>query len=125
MARFYTIHHLLYLFIFLCLAACHGGAERALYVTNFTCENDMNIRFEVTPEHTQNAQLFIDEKKVIDLYQIRSASGARYGSEQGLEPESGLIIWNKGKEVTLYEMILDDSITAADYPIITKCTARN
>lgn len=88
----------------------------------FECENGWGISFTTQAKNTDTAQLDIQGKH-INMYHIRSASGARYGSEQGLEAESGLIFWNKGNDATLYEMILDDSTVAADYPIITQCTA--
>lgn len=90
----------------------------------FQCENGWEISFTTQAENTDTAQLDIQGKR-INMHHIRSASGARYGSEQGLKAKSGLVFWNKGNDVTLYEMILDDSTSAADYPIITRCTSLN
>lgn len=61
------------------------------------------------------------ENREFEMYRTYSLSGEKYATEQGLNPEDGLMWWSKGEEGTLITMLLDDSVTAADYPIITRC----
>lgn len=54
-----------------------------------------------------------------DMYSAMSASGARYATEQGLEPDKGLQWWSKGNGATLSEMIMDH--TAPEPTVIETC----
>jgi membrane-bound inhibitor of C-type lysozyme len=100
--------------LFIISACSHPKPQ---YMAKYHCNNGMNISAIFHPE---NVSLVIDgiEKQ---LYQTVSASGAKYATENGLQPETGLIWWIKGNEATMFEMILDHTVTPDNYKEITVC----
>jgi membrane-bound inhibitor of C-type lysozyme len=56
-----------------------------------------------------------------DLVQVVAASGARYATEHGLNPDHSLIWWTSGPEATLLEMPLDHTATLEDARILATC----
>lgn len=86
----------------------------------FGCDNGLSVEIEV-PQNYANRLKILYDGAPYSLYRIQAASGEKYGTEQGITPEEGLIVWSKGNEMSLYTMILDDSVDANDYPLITQC----
>lgn len=86
-----------YIAILLCLF-CISCADEKLR-SEFACDNGWKLRFEVEPDTPEDALLYVNGTE-LRLHRTRSASGARYIAEKGL---TGLIFWNKGNEVMLYE----------------------
>ena len=66
------------------------------------------------------AKLTIRDRS-FDLHSVVAASGARYATEQGFEPDKGLQWWTKGDDATLSEMTLDH--TAPEPRPIDTCRA--
>jgi membrane-bound inhibitor of C-type lysozyme len=79
------------------------------------------VRYDNTKADAATARLTMDGK-TFDLYQVRSGSGARYATERGLKPDTGLQWWIKGNEATLSEMILDH--TAPGPKSIDRCKVK-
>jgi membrane-bound inhibitor of C-type lysozyme len=95
---------------------------------SFSCDNGMSIRaYDIAPSeqnaHRRGAAVSIDGK-MRDMYRISSASGVKYGTENGLDDMSGLIWWEKGDEAILYQMILDHTASADNYPVLARCQKR-
>lgn len=100
------------------LAALAGCASPVVY----ECDDGR----EITARYGENPPALLEvDGKSYPLYQVVSASGARYASERGLTPETGIIWWTKGDEATLYEMILDHTVSAEDYPVLAQCAERD
>ncbi len=102
-----------------------AGSGDAVQSAAYSCETGRQIRAlynsAAKPDPAfPDAQLIIDGQ-VFAFYQIRSADGARYGTEQGFEPDKGLQWWTKGEDATLYEMTMDH--TAPEPRVIDRCTA--
>lgn len=94
-------------------------AETASPVT-YQCESGRKIVATYGVGDAQGARIAF-EGRSFDLYQVRSGSGARYATEQGLSPDHGLQWWVKGDEATLREMIMDH--TAPEPAILDTCRA--
>lgn len=94
------------------LAACGGGAAPATY----TCEDGKQVQ---ATYHADGATVVVDGR-TFQMYRIRSGSGARYGTEQGLTPHTGLVWWVQGQGAMLRTMVLDD--TSRGNPLLTTCT---
>lgn len=101
------------------------AAEDAVQSAAYSCESGRQIRAlynsAAKPDPTFPAAQLIIDGQVFAFYQIRSADGARYGTETGFEPDRGLQWWTKGEDATLYEMTLDH--TAPEPRVIDRCTA--
>jgi membrane-bound inhibitor of C-type lysozyme len=79
-----------------------SGAQAAEPVT-YSCVSGRTI---IATYGDESARLAFDGH-TFELHQARSASGARYATEQGLQPDHGLQWWIKGDDATLNEMIMD------------------
>jgi membrane-bound inhibitor of C-type lysozyme len=88
----------------------------------YICDSGQTItvRYDNHDETGRTAILAIADRE-FELYQVVSASGARYATEQGLKPDMGLQWWVKGDVATLSEMIMDH--TAPGPTVIDTCTA--
>lgn len=114
------------------LAACGGadgpmpkvvmapppGMLRILY----TCDSGATVTavYDNSDLEVPRARLTIRDRS-FDLHSVIAASGARYATEQGFEPDKGLQWWTKGDEATLSEMTLDH--TDAEPRPIDTCRA--
>ena len=58
--------------------------------------------------------------KVFDMFNVMSASGARFSTEAGLKPDHGLQWWTHGNEAVMSEMLMDH--TAPGPTVIETCT---
>ncbi len=84
------------------LAGCAtpSGGEAVRY----TCDNKTNVSAKyLNTENTSAAELLIDGKTLV-LHEAVSASGARYESDHGLTPGTGLVWWTKGNAASLYAL---------------------
>ena len=97
--------------------------EQVTTVT-YICEsgNEIVVRYDNTDADAPAAQL-IYKNQTFDLYNVRSASGARCATEQGLAPDKGLQWWTKGGEATLSEMLMDH--TAPEPTQIETCKEKS
>ncbi len=97
----------------------------AVLSATYSCESGRQIRAlynnAVKPDPSIPAAQLIIDGVVFAFHQIVSADGARYGTEQGFEPDKGLIWWTKGEDATLFETLLDD--TSPGPKVIDQCTA--
>jgi membrane-bound inhibitor of C-type lysozyme len=84
----------------------------------YRCDSGRQVsaRYDNTKPDAPRARLTMDGK-TFDLHQVRSGSGARYATENGLRADHGLQWWIKGDEATLSEMILD-------HKQIDRCTVK-
>lgn len=104
-----------YLSLLLVLLSCnHSGVQ---YASGYTCDNGIKVSAQYYPD---KVDLTVNGTQK-ELYQTVSASGAKYATENGIEPETGLIWWTKGDEATMFEMILDHTVNPNDYRQITVC----
>lgn len=107
--------YVLFLSLLVILASC--SHSKLLYMSEYNCENEMEISAQY---YSGKVELFINGLQK-ELHQTVSASGAKYATENGLEPERGLIWWTKGNEATMFEIILDHTADPDDYKQITVC----
>ena len=75
-------------------------------MSDYACDNGIEVSAKYHPDAVN---LSIDGVRK-DLYQTVLASGSKYATENGITPETGLIWWIKGDEVTMFEMVLDHSM---------------
>jgi membrane-bound inhibitor of C-type lysozyme len=89
----------------------------------YECESGQTIsaRYDNTNPDAPSARLEY-KGQTFEMYQVRSASGARYATEQGLSPDKGLQWWTKGNSATLSEMLMDH--TAPEPVEIETCTTK-
>lgn len=94
----------------------------AIVQVSYACADDRRIdaRYDNSDPARSTARLVIDGRR-FDLYHVISGSGARYATENGLQPDHGLQWWTKGHEATLSEMLMDH--TAGGPVELTTCTA--
>ena len=105
--------------------ACAPPVDAAPKVINavYRCDSGRQVSasYDNTKPDAPRARLSMDGK-AFDLHQVRSGSGARYATEQGLRPDHGLQWWIKGNEATLSEMVMDH--TAAGPKQIDRCVVK-
>jgi membrane-bound inhibitor of C-type lysozyme len=102
-----------------------AGAEAGLLTSvEYVCDSGKTIavRYDNRDPNAATAILTIAGGD-FELYQVVSASGARYATEQGLKPDMGLQWWVKGNTATLSEMIMDH--TAPGPTQIDSCVAQS
>jgi membrane-bound inhibitor of C-type lysozyme len=95
----------------------------------YFCDNNQALSVEyyeraLDRSHVNTGINLRYQNREFEMYRSYSASGAKYATEQGLNPEDGLMWWSTGEKGRLITMILDDSVTAEDYPIITTCKTK-
>ncbi len=75
----------------------------------YSCENGKSVIAEYVESGAmqQVANLEIDGK-LIGLSEARSASGARYETDEGITPSKKLIWWTKGETAMLIESLAGD-----------------
>lgn len=97
-------------------------AEPALSTVIYTCDSGQKIvvRYDNSDPAAPSALLKYKDR-TFDLYNVISASGARYATEQGLSEDKGLQWWTKGGSATLSEMLMDH--TAPDPVAIESCNS--
>ncbi len=107
-------------------AAASAASPAALAQTNIISANyqcasgrQIAVRYDNTKPAAATARLTFGGK-TFNLYQVMSASGARYATEQGLRPDFGLQWWIKGNDATLSEMMMDH--TAPQPKEIDRCS---
>ena len=100
--------------------ACCGGATAAAEPVAYGCDSGRQVLATYGVGADGGARLAFDGRS-FDLHQVRSASGARYATEQGLSPDRGLQWWIKGETATLSEMLMDH--TAPEPQVIDTCRA--
>lgn len=89
---------------------------------NYECTDRHTVQvIHPDPEH---AQVTVSGQR-FDMYRVAAASGVKYATEKGLTGRGGLIWWAKGHDALLIEMILDDRVNPADYPLLATCRAKN
>jgi membrane-bound inhibitor of C-type lysozyme len=108
-------------FLLLILLVACSSLPVGTDTVSYSCENGWGL--QLTPNKS-GARLGWDDGRVRDLYQVRSASGAKYATEQGLTPENGLIFWSKGREASFYEMVMDHTVPPESYDRITHCVVK-
>ncbi len=101
----------------LCLSGTPALAQERGPI-HYLCTSGRQVVVVYVEGAQPGARLYIGER-LFNLYQVRSGSGARYATEQGLKPDHGLQWWTKGHEATLSEMILDH--TAPPPKVIDTC----
>lgn len=111
------------------LPANASGADIAssveqVFTVTYTCKSGQNVvvRYDNTDPAAPTATLEYKGKSFA-LYNVRSASGARYATEQGLAPDKGLQWWTKGNDAILSEMLMDH--TAPEPTPLESCTAQS
>jgi membrane-bound inhibitor of C-type lysozyme len=108
--------------MFVVAALSHvAHAQTNIINAHYKCESGRQIavRYDNTKPAAATALLTFGGRN-FNLYQVMSASGARYATEQGLRPDFGLQWWIKGNEATLSEMMMDH--TAPQPKQIDKCS---
>ncbi|KKB85835.1 hypothetical protein VW29_05980 [Devosia limi DSM 17137] len=87
----------------------------------YTCESGATIvaHYDVSDPMAPTARLEY-AGAVFDMFNVISASGARFSTEAGLKPDHGLQWWTHGDEAIMSEMLMDH--TAASPTVIETCT---
>ena len=100
-----------------------GVAVEDVITVTYQCESGQTIvaRYDNTNPDAPTARLEY-RNRTFEMYIVRSGSGARYATEQGLSPDKGLQWWTKGDGATLSEMLMDH--TAPEPTEIESCTAK-
>lgn len=98
------------------------AADKIISAT-YACDsgNIIQVRYDNTNPEAPAATLEY-KGKTFEMYQVRSGSGARYATEQGLGPDRGLQWWSKGDGATLSEMLMDH--TAPEPTQIETCAVK-
>ena len=96
------------------------AAQREIGPIAYACTSGRTIIATYINGETSGARLVFDGR-TFALYAVRSGSGARYATEQGLKPDHGLQWWIKGDDATLSEMVMDDAAPPAK--VIDTCRA--
>lgn len=104
-----------YLSLLLVLSSC--AQSNVQYRSEYSCDNGMTVFAQYQPDKVNLSINGIQK----ELYQTVSASGAKYATENGLKPDMGLIWWTKGDEATVFDMILDHTVSPDDYKKIAVC----
>lgn len=103
----------------LAAAFCLGaGPALAMEPVTYRCDSGREIVATYMAGDAPTARLALDGR-TFDLYSVKSGSGARYATEQGLKPDHGLQWWIKGDDATLSEMVMDH--TAPGPTVIDTC----
>lgn len=100
-----------------------GSAVAKVIEATYACESGatVDVRYNNTNADAPMATLQYKGRS-FEMHNVRSGSGARYATEQGLSPDHGLQWWIKGDEATLSEMVMDH--TAPEPKPIETCRAR-
>jgi membrane-bound inhibitor of C-type lysozyme len=87
----------------------------------YKCESGAVVvaQYDVTDPAAPTARLEY-AGKVFDMFNVISASGARFSTESGLQPDHGLQWWTHGDEAVMSEMVMDH--TAPGPTVIETCT---
>jgi membrane-bound inhibitor of C-type lysozyme len=98
------------------LSACSMAPT---HVYTCTPSSPITVKYDNTAGADAQAVVTLDGR-TYTLTQVRSASGARYLTEQGRSPGATLVWWNKGQGGTLFEGKVSDP--AAQETAIATCT---
>jgi membrane-bound inhibitor of C-type lysozyme len=90
----------------------------------YACSGSRSIeaRYDHSDAVNRRAELVVSGRR-IHFHQVRSASGARYASENGLRGGYGLIWWTQGRQATLLEYPIDDRAGGSAEQAIASCVA--
>ncbi|BCH35584.1 hypothetical protein MesoLjLc_75140 [Mesorhizobium sp. L-8-10] len=99
------------------------GDRPEIISATYVCDsgNTVDVRYDNTSDEAHVATLEY-KGRTFEMYNVRSASGARFATEQGLTPDKGLQWWSKGDEATMSEMLMDH--TASEPTPIETCRVR-
>ncbi|BCH27629.1 hypothetical protein MesoLjLb_74140 [Mesorhizobium sp. L-8-3] len=94
-----------------------------IIAATYVCDsgNTVYVRYDNTNADAAVATLEY-KGRTFEMHNVRSASGARFATEQGLTPDKGLQWWSKGGEATMSEMLMDH--TAPEPTPIENCRVR-
>lgn len=94
--------------------------------TTYTCDQGKTViaSYDNTQPDQPKATLSIDGK-TYQLHQAVSASGARYTTEQGLNPDQGLSWHTKGKDAIASTITLDHTAKPEDEKVLLSCTEKS
>lgn len=82
----------------------------------------IEARYDNSDAVNPRAELVISGRR-IGFDQVRSGSGARYASDDGLRGGFGLIWWTRGREATLLENSLYDRARPGSERPVATCTS--
>ena len=102
-----------------------SNSASTVNVVQYQCENGNSLQAEYMSSDLEHSAKITYDGNTFNMYSTKSASGAKYATEQGLTPNDGLIWWSQRDEGMLMTMILDHTAEAEDYPIITNCVKKS
>lgn len=88
-----------------------------------TPNQDITVTYSTQDATQPKANLVINNVSY-DMYAVVAASGARYATEQGIEPEQGMQWHTKGESGILISMTLDHTADPEDERILLSCTEK-
>jgi membrane-bound inhibitor of C-type lysozyme len=90
----------------------------------YACSGGRTIeaRYDNSDAVNPRAELVLDGRR-IGFYQVRSASGARYATQDGLRGGHGLIWWTQGNQATLFDYSLDPRLRPGGERPIATCAS--
>jgi membrane-bound inhibitor of C-type lysozyme len=85
-----------------------GQVQDMIIAATYVCDsgNTVSVRYDNTNADAPVATLEY-KGQTFAMHNVRSGSGARYATEQGLTSGKGLQWWIKGDEATMSEMLMD------------------
>ena len=90
----------------------------------YACSDGRTIeaRYDNSDAVNPRAELVVGGRR-IGFYQVRSGSGARYATQDGLRGGYGLIWWIRGNQATLLENSLDPRLRPGGERPIATCSS--
>ncbi|MEC7119344.1 MAG: MliC family protein [Pseudomonadota bacterium] len=99
------------------------AATDAVTTQVYTCTPDKTITATYDNSNAEQPKAMLDIDGVsYDLYSVAAASGARYATEQGINPEQGMQWHTKGDSAMLMTMTLDHTANPDDEQVLFDCT---
>ena len=96
------------------------NAQPQVDILHYQCDEQVQIKKQQLDEQTirieVSGQLF-----ELTRFDVPDKSQKYYSSEQGLQPEHGLLWIESEQTATLKSLMLDHTIKIDDYPVIYKC----
>lgn len=109
--------------VLLALGACTTPPQpSASAPTRYVCEGQPPVLVHYDNSDPQQPRALLSfEGKSFSMHSVRTASGARYATEQGRRPDMSLEWHTKGGEGLLMEAPLDHTRTADSLKVVARC----
>jgi membrane-bound inhibitor of C-type lysozyme len=103
----------------------HGHDNADITTVTYDCDNGESIQAQYDNRTQDSVAILTINEKTYSLYQVISASGARYASEKGIQADEGIQWLTKGKEAVLTNLVLDHTAPPEDTTVLFRCEEQN